>query len=786
MEQIQDYFDDDQDQDQDFEDHQKLLGYVNAEIRNPKNDTGNVNDSEIMTLVGVSSDAIEVYNKHSLPVGTVTGDIPKALYPLIKSGQISIEGISPARTNMNLRFEITIQIVIYTPVYSSRFLTDYISETKVQLITPNDAEFTLSAPVKETAALKRFKEVDAIFRRLGEELSAKERVPEALEPPESIVRTKLLQHQKEGLWWLVTREESEEVPPFWEETTEGGKEQFLNWLTKESTCVKPEPLKGGILADEMGLGKTLTLLSLIALDKGKGDGDSGESNATLVVCPVSVFSTWISQLEEHIVPGSLSYYKYYGGDRTKKAEDLMNFDLVLTSYSTMASEEPDVESPVKKVVWRRIILDEAHTIKDPAAGKSKMVTKLNARRRWAVTGTPIQNGSVDLFSLMVFLRFEPFNTRVHWRRFLQRPINQRLDSGLQRLKVLMAAISLRRTKDEGLLGLPPKTIETHYVELNAEERQLYNEAKEKATLLLTSFEYDRFKFHDVLSKLLRLRQICTDSALCTEELPTAFKDVSNKPHLLQKFVEKLQEENFECPICLFPKEDLVITKCAHVFCRACLLKALENQPGLCSYCRGSLGKSDLFSPIDLAPAAQFTRLSSKGRALIKFLQESREEKPAAKSVVFTQFRKLLVLLETPLKAAGFKTLRLDGSMSADQRTKVINEFQGSESDGATVLLATLRASGAGINLTAASTVYFMEPWWSPAVEGQAMDRVHRIGQKEAVKIVRLVAKNSIEERILMMLKEKKQVIAMDPSKERITDSGGMTYDNLKFLLFAPY
>lgn len=247
-------------------------------------------------------------------------------------------------------------------------------------------------------------------------------------------------------------------------------------------------------------------------------------------------------------------------------------------------------------------------------------------------------------------------------------------------------------------------------------------------------------------------------------------------------------EDFECPICISPSTDIAITCCAHIFCRACILKTLQCSKSCCPLCRRPLSESDLFSAPCESSKADSTepssmpeaRLSSKASALIKFLVESRDQHPAAKSVVFSQFRKMLLLLEAPLKEAGFKTLRLDGSMSAKQRADVIEQFQSTGRDGPMVLLASLRASGAGINLTAASRVYFMEPWWNPAVEEQAMDRVHRIGQKEAVKIVRLIAQDSIEERILM-LQEKKKELARETFGRRSSDVG-MGASDLRFLM----
>lgn len=241
-------------------------------------------------------------------------------------------------------------------------------------------------------------------------------------------------------------------------------------------------------------------------------------------------------------------------------------------------------------------------------------------------------------------------------------------------------------------------------------------------------------------------------------------DVSNNPELLMKMVTVLQDgEDFDCPICICPPTETVITRCAHIFCRPCILKTLQRAKQCCPLCRRPLSVSDLFSAppessgSDSANTSSRTTTSSKVSALIKLLIASRAENPARKSVVFSQFQKMLVLLEEPLKEAGFKILRLDGSMNAKKRAQVIKQFGVPGPDGPTVLLASLKASGAGINLAVASRVYLLEPWWNPAVEEQAMDRVHRIGQEEDVTVVRLIAQSSIEERILEMQERKKKL-----------------------------
>ncbi|PQQ19368.1 putative SWI/SNF-related matrix-associated actin-dependent regulator of chromatin subfamily A member 3-like 1 [Prunus yedoensis var. nudiflora] len=331
----------------------------------------------------------------------------------------------------------------------------------------------------------------------------------------------------------------------------------------------------------MGLGKTLTLLSLIAFDKyGSGivdvsmldDNEMGEDKGlsssccrtTLIVCPSSVLSTWQTHLEEHT---RLNWCKYYGL-RTKDAEELKKYDIVLTTYGVLSSEYPSKRSPVDQIEWWRVILDEAQMIKNENAQQSEAVTKLKAKRRWAVTGTPIQNGSFDLFSLMAFLRFEPFSIKSSWQSLVQRPLADGNPKGLSRLQVLMATISLRRTKDKVQIGLPSKTVDICYVELSAEERELYDEMEGEAKSVVrnyTSADSVLRKYSHVLTSIiLQLRQICTDSALCPSGLKSLhIEDVTKNPGLLKKMLKVLQDgEDLDCPICIDPPIDV----CDHLLC----------------------------------------------------------------------------------------------------------------------------------------------------------------------------------------------------------------------------
>ncbi|KAK3218076.1 hypothetical protein Dsin_012046 [Dipteronia sinensis] len=845
-----------------------MVGFVICNIVGLQHYSGTINGREMVGLVReplnrFDKNAIKVINRRSLQVGHIERSVAAVLSPLIDNCTIRVEGIVPNTGRSGNRHKIPIQVHVFARLEMFDTIKSCFSRGELQLISGDDVSFGLSEAmvVKEKKVGKAGKSLDEIFKSLDD----KKTKIVAMEPPKEVIKSELFLHQKEGLGWLFQRENSEDLPPFWEEKNT----KFFNLLTNYTSDIRPEPLRGGFFADDMGLGKTLTLLSLIALDKctrfkrssvgsnssdlnmveeisevedrlissstkkrkigrvsEKGTGrrkkcktedthvdgnlkgksvdifDDSLGNSckkmTLIVCPPSVFSTWITQLEEHTVPGMLKTYMFYGNNTTTDLEEIKKYDVVLTTYSTLTMDSRS-QNHVKNMEWWRVILDEAHAIKNVNSQQSRAVTALKAKRRWVVTGTPIQNSSFDLFSMMAFLNFEPFSIKSYWKTLVQRPIARGCKKGLSRLQALMSTISLRRTKDDGLIELPPKTVETCYVELSVEERNLYDELEGEAKGVVQDYITNGSvlrNYATVLSIILRLRQICTNLALCPSDVRSILPsynieaDASNNPDLLKKLVAALQDgEDFDCPICISPPTHIVITCCAHIFCQACILKTLKRTKPCCPLCRHPLSQSDLFSPPSEPSDTGMTDgpssknvTSSKVSALLTLLLGLRDHKPTTKSVVFSQFQKMLILLEEPLKAAGFKLLRLDGSMNAKKRAQVIEKFQVPGPDGPTVLLASLRASSAGINLTAASRVFLMEPWWNPAVEEQAMDRVHRIGQKEDVKIVRLIARNSIEERILELQERKKKNLAREASGLKNKNQREVSIDDLRFLM----
>ncbi|KAK9929276.1 hypothetical protein M0R45_026380 [Rubus argutus] len=261
-----------------------LLGFVIANIVGIQYYSGTISGREMVGLVReplnpYDSNAIRVLNTRTIQVGHIERSAAAALAPLIDSNLISIEGIVPNTRAKGNRFRIPCQVHIFARTEAFSSVKSAISRSRLQLISESDASFALSEAmvVKDRKAERGYKTVDEIFKLVDENASKKGAL-EALEPPKEVIKSELFRHQKEGLGWLVRRENSAELPPFWEAKDDGS---FVNVLTNYRTDKRPEPLRGGIFADDMGLGKTLTLLSLIAFDK-YGSGIPGSVGTTSV------------------------------------------------------------------------------------------------------------------------------------------------------------------------------------------------------------------------------------------------------------------------------------------------------------------------------------------------------------------------------------------------------------------------------------------------------------------------------------------------------------------------
>lgn len=586
---------------------------------------------------------------------------------------------------------------------------------------------------------------------------------------------------------------------FWTKDTSKGYVIYKNLATNSAFRQAPKLPRGGILADDMGLGKTITTIALMLakMDDAKRSCGRG-TGQNLVVCPLSVLYNWSEQLKLH-APG-LKTRTYHGKDRDRSAGSFLLHDVTLTTYDIVRSELKDRSTGLGSVTWYRAVLDEAHVIKGHKQATAQAVFQLvKAECKWCLTGTPIQNSAEDLYSLARFLKLEPFDQFDWFNRTILRPLKNRDAVGFERLQVLLRSWCLRRTKamriqdpnsgqERPLLLLPPKSVEVCRVPLESGDRVLYdrlfNCASERVKEMETRSQLGQ-NFSQVLSLLTRLRQLCCSTTLLPEkllsELANGTGDVdrvfqvavralgSSKVEDLLRNLAEAQED--DCSICMEPTCDIV-TRCGHVFHRSCIETALRQLgragQGHCPLCRNVIKKSELLEkPAELElvegdeSCGRGGRAGSKIRAVIAFLQENiiQKKDPESKNhkvVIFSQFTAVLDLIQSELKSQQWPFVRLDGQMNHDARVHAQQSFAGHPH--IQVMLCSLKAAGTGLNLTAADHVLLIDPWWNPAVEDQAIDRLHRLGQRRPVRALRLVAERTVEERILEVQKQKRAIV----------------------------
>ncbi|XP_010878607.2 transcription termination factor 2 isoform X1 [Esox lucius] len=579
------------------------------------------------------------------------------------------------------------------------------------------------------------------------------------------IKVPLLAHQRRGLAWLL-------------------------WRETQNPC-------GGILADDMGLGKTLTMIALILAQKkkrkeeeekeeerdpklsvwlSKDDSSLVVSQGTLIICPASLVHHWKKEIERHVKSSRLTVYLYHGPNRQKSAKVLAEHDVVVTTYSLVSKEVPvqkedaeipskdseDVPSglhPLMRVEWARVVLDEAHNIKNPKVQTSMAVCKLRAKARWAVTGTPIQNNLLDMYSLLKFLRCAPFDEYKLWKSQVDNGSNR----GGERLNILTRTLLLRRTKDQmdstgkPLVNLPERTSEVHRLKLSVDEQSVYDVvfARSRSTLqnYLKRHEGDSGKKGDnsnpfdkvarefgvsqpdpgfssqqsqgptsavhILSLLLRLRQCCCHLSLLKKTLDSS----------------ELQGDG----ITLSLEEQL----------NALCLSADTSgpDPKATVSLNGSRFASDLFED---------THESTKIAAILKKLKEIRQNSEAQKSVIVSQWTSMLHVVAVHLRRMGLSFAVIDGTVNPKRRMDLVEEFN-TNPKGPQVMLVSLCAGGVGINLIGGNHLFLMDMHWNPALEDQACDRIYRVGQLRDVTIHRFVCEGTVEDKISTLQERKKEL-----------------------------
>lgn len=400
---------------------------------------------------------------------------------------------------------------------------------------------------------------------------------------------------------------------------------------------------GGILADEMGLGKTIQTIAFLLSNKDK---------KSIVITPTALIYNWKNELEKFAPTLKVGLLHAAKSEREKILDTIDNYDVILTTYTTYKN---DIDK-YKNINFDYCIIDEAQNIKNPDAIITKAIKNVNAKVRFALTGTPIENNLMELWSIFDFIMPGYLYNKSKFKSIF---VNN--DKNIIELKNLIKPFILRRTKKEVITELPDKIEQKIIIDLEKEHKRAY---KGYVNLITRKIKENNQDNITVFSYLTKLRQLCLS------------------PELMVK--------NYQ-------------------------------------------GKN------------------SKLDVLINIINDSSDEK----ILVFSQFTKVLEVIGKRLNEENISYSYLDGKTSAKDRVKLVEEFNTNNNK---VFLISLKAGGTGLNLTSANIVVHFDPWWNPAVEDQASDRAHRIGQKNVVNVIKLIAKDTAEERVINLQETKKELI----------------------------
>ncbi len=442
---------------------------------------------------------------------------------------------------------------------------------------------------------------------------------------------------------------------------------------------------GGILADEMGLGKTLQVLALLRSLKGQ------RARPALVVCPTSLVFNWEAEAKK-FTP-ELRVLAVQGADRAGLFPRLPSHDLVVTSYALLRRDAEHYHG----LEFDTVVLDEAQHIKNRQTQNAQAVKTIRAAHKLVLTGTPMENSVLDLWSIFDFLMPGYLGAAQDFRERYEIPITRDRNTAVQlRLARRLRPFVLRRAKREVAADLPEKIEQVSYCELGEEQRAYYRQMLESGRReILDSVNTNGLAKSRmvVLTTLLRLRQICCDVRVCSKPASRAnLRPASGKVEMFHELIEET--------------------------------------------------------------------LDGGHRAL-----------------VFSQFTTMLGLLREELTAQSIQCCYLDGSTK--DRAAVVEKFQ--NDPAVPVFLISLKAGGTGLNLTGADTVIHFDPWWNPAVEAQATDRAHRIGQRNIVTSYKLITRGTVEEKILNLQARKRELTqAVLAGEEQFANT--LTWDEIRYLI----
>lgn len=436
---------------------------------------------------------------------------------------------------------------------------------------------------------------------------------------------------------------------------------------------------GGILADDMGLGKTVQTLSYI-----QSEIQNGSASKVLIVAPTSLVYNWMNEISKFFPSMKALIVDGNKKQREDKLSKMTSYDLLITSYAMVRNDLSMYQAFELDIC----IIDEAQHIKNPNSKTAKAIKQLDIKRKFALTGTPIENRLLELWSIFDFIMPRYLGSVAKFKSKYELPIKNNEPTPL---KSMVQPFIMRRLKKDVLTELPDKIENKMVVDLNDEQKKVYmahlSRYKEELSQIYKRDGYQKSHMK-TLAALTRLRQICLNPGLFLDH----YDGGSSKLDLLRELLEEL--------------------------------------------------------------------IDGQHRMLI-----------------FSQFTGMLSNVRKLLEELNIGYFYIDGQTKAVERSQLVDKYNEGTKP---VFLISLKAGGTGLNLTGADTVIHLDPWWNPAVEDQATDRAHRIGQKKTVHVIKIVTKGTIEEKIYELQERKRALInqVIQPGETFIT---GLTEDEIKAL-----
>ena len=413
---------------------------------------------------------------------------------------------------------------------------------------------------------------------------------------------------------------------------------------------------GGILSDEMGLGKTLQTIAFIL---------SNKNSKTLIVAPTSLLYNWYSEFQKFAPTLKVIVNNGNKNEREEIIDNLKDIDVIITTYNLL---KRDLEK-YTEIEFDCCILDEAQNIKNSSSQNASSVKEIKSRGKFALSGTPIENSLMELWSIFDFVMPDYLYDEKTFSTRYDKKLNESSEV-LENLNNLIKPFILRRKKKDVIKELPDKIEKKIEVSLNDEQKKVYsvyaNHAIEVIKKKVKNDEFKKSKI-EILAHITKLRQLCLEPSILVND---------------------------------------------------------------------------------------YNGESSKLEALVEIVSNSIEQNH--RILVFSQFTEVLKKINNRFTEEGIHTSYLDGSTPSNRRMEIVQDFNNGENS---VFLISLKAGGTGLNLTSADVVIHFDPWWNPAVEEQATDRAHRIGQKNVVEVIKLIAKGTIEEKIIELQEEKKALMS---------------------------